>query len=127
MGTIGIGIDLVHIPRMEGVAHRWGGRFLQRVFTERERIYCLGHRRPAPHLASRFAVKEAVIKALGLTRDDPFCWREIETLNDASGKPQVCLTGQIGGYADARGVRRVHVSITHDHHYAIAQVVLEGA
>ncbi len=61
----GIGVDLAGIPRMRQVVERWQDRFLRRVFTEGEIAYCQRRHDPIPHLAARFAAKEAALKALG--------------------------------------------------------------
>ena len=64
-GGQGIGVDLAQIPRLRRVVERWDDRFLRRVFTEAEIAYCRRRRDPIPHLAARFAAKEATLKALG--------------------------------------------------------------
>jgi len=60
----GIGTDIVDVGRIRKAVERWGDRFLKRVFTEAEVVYCLAKANPYPHLAARFAAKEAVMKAL---------------------------------------------------------------
>ena len=65
MTIIGTGIDATDIPRIERVLRRYGDRFLERIFTPAEVAYCQRRRNPAPHLAGRFAAKEAAMKALG--------------------------------------------------------------
>ena len=122
--VIGVGIDLVNISRFEKISTRWEKPFLSRIFTEDEQTYCLQRRNPYPHLAARWAVKEATVKALRLDRSVAFGWREIETVNDASGRPSVRMTGAIRRQADRLGVAQIHVSISHDHDYAIASVTL---
>ncbi len=124
---IGTGIDLVNLSRFEEIAARWEARFLSRIFTDEEQDYCLKRRYPYPHLAARWAVKEATVKALRLDRSVAFGWREIETVNDASGRPAVRMTGAIRREADHLGVTQIHVSLSHDHDYAIASVTLLAA
>ena len=63
--VLGIGVDLTQMPRMRRVVARWDERFLQRVFTEQEIAYCRRRRDPIPHLAARFAAKEATLQGLG--------------------------------------------------------------
>jgi holo-[acyl-carrier protein] synthase len=121
---LGVGIDLVQISRIGEVIARWKGRFLDRIFTPAEQAYCFRHREPSPHFAARFAAKEAMVKALGWNRDDPFSWSEIETVNDASGRPHLQMSGQVRLVADRLGVARVWVSLSHDHDYAVAHVML---
>jgi len=121
---VGVGIDLVRISRFEKIAARWETRLFSRIFTEDEQDYCLRYRSPYPHLAARWAVKEATVKALRWDRSVAFGWREIETVNDASGRPSVRMTGAIRRQADHLGVAQIHVSLSHDHDYAIASVIL---
>ncbi len=125
MSILGIGIDLVRISRLEKMTKRWGNRFLDRVFTPSERAYCLQHKRPHIHFSARFAVKEAAMKALGTGLRDGIRWKEIETRNALNGKPEVSITGKTRRLADTQNVSRIFASMTHDHDYAIAQVILE--
>lgn len=62
---VGIGIDLVEVPRMQRILGRWGHRFLARVYTPEEIAYCQARALPAMHYAARFAAKEAAMKAMG--------------------------------------------------------------
>ncbi len=126
MTIVGIGIDLVKISRIEEMMARWEDRFLDRVFTPTEQAYCLDRKAPHIHLSARFAVKEAILKALGTGLRMGTKWREIETVNNRSGKPEVKLWGRTRELADARNVADVFASITHDHDYSIAQVILVG-
>ncbi len=124
MMIVGIGIDLVRISRIQAVADRFGDHFLDRVFTSEEQAYCSRHHRPAIHLSGRFAVKEALLKALGTGLRQGLGWREIETCQNADGKPEVRLHGATRRLAEARQIQQVFVSIAHDPDYAIAQVML---
>ncbi len=121
----GIGVDLVKISRIQAVAERWGDAFLNRIFTPTEQKYSLRHRFPHRHLAARFAVKEAVLKALGIGVRFGVKWNEIETVNHPNGGPQVVMHGKVRKLADEKGVLDVYATITHDDDYAIAQVVLQ--
>ncbi|HXG04069.1 MAG TPA: holo-ACP synthase, partial [Candidatus Binatia bacterium] len=78
MSVRGIGVDLVHLPRLRQVVERWQERFLRRVFTDAELAYCRARRDPIPHLAARFAAKEAGLKALGTGLRLGIRWRELE-------------------------------------------------
>ena len=121
----GTGVDLVEIRRIADLGERYGERFLRRVFTDAEIAHC--RTRPAryQHYAARFAVKEAVFKALGTGWTRGVSWRQIETTNDETGKPSVSLCGAAKDLADRRSVRTIHVSISHADRYAIAYVILE--
>lgn len=120
----GIGIDLVKIKRIQEAVQRWDKRFLNRVFTPLEQRYCFARLDPYPHLAGRFGVKEAVFKALGTGWRKGVRWTEIEVLNDPQGKPVASVTGGVKQRMADLGVTEIHVSISHDTDYAIAQVVL---
>ncbi len=122
----GTGVDLVEIERIAELGRRYGDRFLNRTFTEAEIAHCSARRSCYQHFAARFAVKEAVFKALGTGWSQGVGWKQIETTNDASGRPSVTLTGRAREVADRMDVRRVHVSISHSRKYAFAQVILES-
>ncbi len=118
------GVDLVDIPRIERALHRFGDRFLARVYTPDEVRYSRG--RPA-ELAVRFAAKEAVAKALGVgmrvLSPAGIGWLEVETLNETSGKPYLILHGRARTLAEAQGLHEWSLSLSHDKGIAIAFVV----
>lgn len=119
---LGLGTDIVEVQRFQEVIARRGEGILRRLFTDEERRACL----EAPHrLAARFAAKEAFLKALG-TGLRGMSWREICVTNDELGAPCLCCSGQAEQALQLKGVSRVHVSLSHSRHYAVAQVVLEG-
>ena len=120
----GIGIDLVKIKRIHEAVKRWDQRFLNRVFTLLEQKYCDARLDPPLHLSGRFAVKEAVFKALGTGWRSGVRWTEIEVLNNPQGKPMVATTGKVKQLMADLGVTEIHVSISHDTDYAIGQVIL---
>ena len=122
----GIGVDLAKIPRMRQVVERWQDRFLRRVFTEGEIAYCQRRHDPIPHLAARFAAKEAVMKALGTGLRMGVTWREVEVRRERGEAPTMVLTGRTAEIARAKGASRILVSLTHDGDYAFAQVMLVG-
>ena len=123
----GIGVDMVDIARIQALLDRYGDRFLRRVFTEKESAYAMSGARAAERLAGRFAVKEAVMKALATGKSQGILWRDIETLRGRFGKPEVHLHGQAVRWARMRECGAVHVSITHDGGKAVAFVILEKA
>lgn len=123
---VGIGIDLVEIARVRRLVERWGDRFLHRVFTEDEVAYAKRRQAPAEHLAARFAAKEATLKALGTGLSLGVRWREMEVRRAPGRAPTLALSGRTAAIGAARGVRRVHVSLTHDAGLAMAQVLAEG-
>ncbi len=119
MGTYAIGIDMIAIPRVQGVIERHNERFLRRVYTPEEVAFCRGR---VPELAARFAAKEAVMKALG-TGARGVGWREIEVLPDRRGKPLVYLYGRARDRAEHIGLRALDVSLSHEREFAVAAVV----
>lgn len=126
MIIMGIGADLVKIPRMRRVVERWQDRFLRRVFTDAEIAYCRTRRDPVPHLAARFAAKEAALKALGIGLRFGVSWRELEVRRERGQAPVLVLSGKSRQIGEALGGRRLLVSLTHEGDYAFAQCVLVG-
>jgi holo-[acyl-carrier protein] synthase len=124
MDVRGIGIDLALIPRLRQMVARWDERFLLRVFTEEEVAYCRRRRDPIPHLAARFAAKEATLKALGTGLAMGVRWREMEVRRQPGEAPTMVLTGRCRAIAKARGGDQVLLSLTHDGDYALAQAML---
>ena len=120
----GIGIDLVQIPRLRRVVERWQDRFLERVFTEEELAYCRARRDPVPHLAARFAAKEAGLKALGTGLRLGVRWRELEVRRERGQPPVLVLSGRSRAIGEARGGRRMLLTLTHEGEYACAQAML---
>jgi holo-[acyl-carrier protein] synthase len=125
MNVLGIGIDATDIPRIAEMFARYGDRFLRRVFTDGEIAYCTRHRDPTPHLAARFAAKEAAMKALGTGHACGVLWHDVEVVRE-SGPPQLVLHGGAAEYARNLHVVRSLLTLTHAETVAIAQVVLVG-
>ncbi len=121
---LGLGVDLMDVARMEEQSRDSG--FLQGVFTPGELAYCMGKRSPAQHLAARFAAKESFFKALGIDPGHGLPWCDVEIRNDPSGRPGVLLHGALGEAARRKGVRAIHISLSHAGGMAIAHLVLES-
>ena len=113
------GVDLIEIERIRQAHHRYGSRFLNRIYTPTEQARCRGR---ADELAARFAAKEAVSKALG-TGMRGVLWKEIEVVNDPRGKPLVRLYGAAERRAAELGITDLDISLTHSRDQAIAFVV----
>lgn len=123
MTLIGIGVDLVEVERITAAVTRHGPTFLQRIFTPQEIAFCgVRHER----LAARFAAKEAVAKAFGTGIGAAMGFQDIEVVNEASGRPSVVLHRGAAATATARGVVKIHLSLSHTASHAIAQVVITG-
>jgi holo-[acyl-carrier protein] synthase len=116
------GIDMIEIARIERAMNRHGDRFFRRFFTDQEVRFCQG--RPAK-LAGRFAVKEAVAKALG-TGIGEFNWTDIEIVCDGLGKPELVLHHNARETASAQGLILWSISISHTETHAIGLAVAIG-
>lgn len=123
---IGSGIDMVEIRRIEHAVDRYGGRFLDRVFTQREQTYCLRKRNSGESFAARFAAKEAGAKALGTGISYGVSWLEIEVVREPSGRPTLEFHGRAAQIASRLGAVHAALSITHTAELAMASVVLEN-
>ncbi len=127
---VGIGADLADIRRIQKTLDRFGERFVNRVFTEIEREKSEPRRERTASYAKRWAAKEACSKALGTGLGMGVAWREMGVVNLRSGKPTMTLTGgaaqQLASMVPDGRVPRIHVTITDDHPYAQAFVVIEA-
>jgi len=121
----GIGTDLVEVARIERMIGKWGDRFLKRVFTAGEIIYCEKKACPPQHYAARFAVKEAFLKSIGMGLFSGLSLRNIEVVNTVEGRPKLSVHGNAHEIIDALDIRESHVSISHTNNFATAVVVLE--
>jgi holo-[acyl-carrier protein] synthase len=119
----GIGIDIVKTERIKGVIEKWGKRFLERVYTENEISYCYKKRSPYLSLAVRFAAKEAFIKAM--SSEIIVSLNAIEVINLDSGKPVIKLNVKLDDYIRNKLILNTHLSMSHEHDYAVACVILE--
>jgi holo-[acyl-carrier protein] synthase len=119
----GIGIDIVRTERIKTVIEKWGRRFLEKVFTDREITYCYKRKNPYLSLSVRFAAKEAFIKAIG--SEVPVSFTDIEVLNAITGQPFLNLGGRAGDFLNSNGIKTAHLSLSHEHDYGVACVVLE--
>lgn len=115
------GVDIIEISRIKKMVKRWGKRFLDRIYTETELRICRGI---PERLASRFAGKEAVMKALG-TGARGVGWREIEIASETSGKPVVNLYGKAKAKAESLGLNEIAISLSDSREYSIACAVGE--
>lgn len=127
---LGIGTDLANIERIEKTLARFGDRFRNRVFTEREQARAERMPDPAAVYAKRWAAKEACSKALGTGLRMGIAWKDMSVRNLSSGQPVVEVTGWARerleqmtpeGYGAV-----IHVTLTDDHPWAQAMVVIEA-
>ena len=121
----GIGIDSVELDRVARICREYGGRFLQKIYTENEREYFDRWRDPVPGIAGRFAAKEAVMKALATGWNRGVRWSDVEIMRSEIGKPVVKLHGRAAAVFEELGARTAHCTITHTKTLAMAVVILE--
>lgn len=126
---IGHGIDLIDIRRIDRTINRFGERFIKRIFTKNERIRSDKKQKRIESYAKRFAAKEACSKALGTGFRLGVYWKNIEVINEKSGKPTLKLTG--GAYERLKkltpigSTHNISLSITDDFPWAQANVIIE--
>jgi len=121
-----VGIDLVEIAKFRRVFQDRPA-LLASVFTEEELRYGRTKRSPHPHLAARFAAKEAALKALGTGLTTKLSWRDVEVIKELSGAPRLVLRGAAEEIARSQGVVGSSLSLSHSAGYAIALVLLLNA
>ena len=123
---IGIGSDLIDIRRIEKAIERYGDRFLDRIFTETERLKSDRRANRAASYAKRFAAKEACAKALGTGFNHGVFWRDMGVVNLPGGQPTMKLTGgaaeRLQRLLPAKHVAQIHLTITDD--FPLAQAVV---
>jgi len=127
MNVLGIGVDIVDVPRIAKIVDKDGTVFLDKVFLPGEREYCDRMRKSAPYYAARWAAKEAVAKAFGTGFGAQISWRDIEVRRKATGEPFIQLHGQGAELAKRRGVSEILISLSHTDLQAVAFVQLLGA
>lgn len=123
VNVVSQGIDLIENRRLGEVLERHRDRFLERVLTPSEQAYVNRMRDPLPHIAGRFAAKEAVFKVLGTGWRGGIAWTDVEITNNASGQPSVALSGECELIAQRKKIAKILISISHTHEYAAATAV----
>ncbi len=122
---ISIGIDIVEVYRIRETISRTP-RFAERVYTERERVYCQAKGAAAAQsYAARFAAKEAFLKALKTGWRGKITWQDIEICSDADGVPRLKIEGEAKTILKNLGANQIHLSLSHTTEHAVAQVILE--
>jgi holo-[acyl-carrier protein] synthase len=121
---IGIGSDLVHIPRMEELIEKHGDRIAERILTEHELSEFQMQIKPAAYLAKRFAAKEAASKAFGTGFRNGLSLRHIGVINNSQGQPVLSFTEKAIELKQTQNIGRCFLTISDDHDYATAFVVM---
>jgi holo-[acyl-carrier protein] synthase len=122
---LGTGVDLCEVHRIKAAIERYGDKFVQRIYTEREIAYASRKANLYERYAARFAAKEAGMKALGTGWHGGVRWRDFEVTNLRSGRPTLQFHGKAAEYAQKLGVQNISLSITHTAAQAMAMVILE--
>lgn len=124
--VLGIGVDVVSIERIRGLADRQGDRFLQRVFTDAEREYCARFKDPYERYAARFAAKEAVAKAFTTGIGEHLDWKSVSIVSGERGQPLVELDAKGKVLLYRVGGNDVAISLSHAADVAIAFAAILG-
>lgn len=111
--VLGVGTDMVDVERIQRSHERHGERFLNRVFTAVEQEYCLSHRNPYPHLAARFAAKEAVSKAFSTGIGAAFSWTSLSVEHGERSQPLARLDEKGHALLETVGGTNVLLSLSH--------------
>ncbi|MBX7088780.1 MAG: holo-ACP synthase [Leptospirales bacterium] len=122
---LGLGTDVVENDRVEDLYKKHGRRFLERIFTAQEIEYSLSRPDPVPYLSSRFAAKEASVKALCLPPGVVLNFKDISVEGLSFGHKTLVFTGAARARADEMGVRKIHLSMSHARDSSTAVVILE--
>jgi holo-[acyl-carrier protein] synthase len=122
---LGVGTDLAEVPRIKRSIEVYGERFLNRIYTPGEQAYASRRGRAAESFAARFAAKEAAMKAIGTGMRGGVKWKDFEVANERSGRPTLWFQGVALERANAMGVKRVSISLTHTAELAFAVVIVE--
>ena len=126
MPVRGIGVDVVKVERLVESLERFGERMEKRLFTEGELEYCRRHKDPLPHLAARFAAKEAAFKAIGTGLSGGVGWKQAEVIQPGGHQPKLQFHGVALERFQTLGCTASHLSLSHDGGLAVACVVIEG-
>ncbi len=118
----GIGVDIIEIERIKKSMGELGDTFLQKIFTSNEIAYCNSKPNAVQHFAARFAAKEALSKAVATGWAGEFRWKDVEVMNESSGKPLLTLHGSM---KELLSQCSVFVSLSHSDNHVVAMVVLE--
>ena len=127
---LGVGTDLANIERIQGTLDRFGDRFRNRVFTDIEQRKAERRKDTAGTYAKRWAAKEACSKALGTGLRMGISWKDMSVTNLRSGQPQMAVTGwaldRLRDMTPKGHEAVIHVTLTDDHPWAQAFVVIEA-
>ncbi len=121
----GVGVDILKVARLEESINKLGEKFLEKIFTPAEICYCQSKSCPAIHFAARFAAKEALSKAIKTGFAQGVCPQQIEVTKNDLGSVCLQLHGQTKEVCERLQIKRLHLSLSHEKDFAIAQVTAE--
>ncbi|MBU4485952.1 MAG: holo-ACP synthase [Candidatus Delongbacteria bacterium] len=122
----GIGTDLIEVERIKKSVETIDG-FKEKIFSADEISYCESKKKKFEHYAARYAVKEALFKAIGTGWRNGLAFNEIGVVNDKLGKPEINLNGKALEFKESHNIGKIHVSISHIKEVAIAFVIVENS
>ena len=123
---VGIGVDIVETVRVEKLSARFGERFARRILTADELLEFDRRKHSSSYLATRFAAKEAVAKALGTGIGEQLGFHSVQIDNDAQGKPLLRFMGTAVDLIAGLNINNAMISLSDEKHYVVAMVVLES-
>ncbi len=123
---IGIGVDIAETARVQQLADKYGERFTRRILTDYERAQFERRKKSPSYLATRFAAKEAVAKALGTGIGKRLSFQSMQIENDAVGKPVLRFLDEAAEIIAGVEIKNALVSLSDESHYVVAMVVLES-
>jgi len=126
MNVIGLGTDIIECLRIAKMIEKHGELFLNRVYTKNEIAYCSIRKGANQSYAGRWAVKEAVLKAMGTGWSRGIRWKDIEVVTDLSGKPHIAIHGVAQEICDEMGITDVLISLSHCRSHATATAIAVG-
>ncbi|MDB4861669.1 holo-ACP synthase [Pirellulaceae bacterium] len=126
MNVIGLGTDIIECLRIAKMIEKHGELFLNRVYTQSEIAYCSSRKGANQSYAGRWAVKEAVLKAMGTGWSRGIRWKDIEVVTDLTGKPSVAIHGVAKEICDELGISEVLISLSHCRSHATATAIAVG-
>ena len=125
MSIFGIGTDLVNINRVQRLYNKYGQKFVDKILLPEEKKLLQSDSNPVKFLANRFAGKEAAAKAFGTGFSQGVSWRDIGVTRYRSGQPRLIFSKKIKALLAQKEILSAHISLTDDHPWAVAFVVLE--
>jgi len=122
----GVGVDLLDINRVSTLYDRYDTRFVTHLLTDHERVEFESTARKVHYLATRFSGKEAISKALGTGLRAPMTLHAVSILNDNVGKPYLVYSDDLSLLMEDRGIQRIHLSFSHEHHMLLSYAIAES-